>query len=149
MPATVVRAVTLVALISSTGCTSQPPQSQQQVATASTEAASAIPPSVLPCPWSGGSNGLGVTHHLHYLGDQPGPVEIKYNLYVKPDDIKVIYRGQVIAGIGGARSGRGEIRFNWNPLAGDYSVDVVVTGDIWGTRWNYAIACPGQPAANP
>jgi len=103
---------------------------------------------MLPCPWSIESRGEGVTHHLHYLGDQPGLVKIKYNLYVKPDDIRVIYRGQVIAGTGGPRSGRGEIRFDWKPLAGDYSVDVVVTGDIWGTRWNYAITCPGQPAAS-
>ena len=32
--------------------------------------------------------------------------------------------------------------FNWNPVAGDYSVDVIVTGEQWGTRWKYAMACP-------
>jgi len=97
---------------------------------------------MLPCNWSGDSGGEGVTRNRHYLGDKPGFVGINYNLYVKPDDIKVIYRGQVIAGTGGPRSGRGGFGFNWNPVAGDYSVDVVVTGEMWGTRWTYAMNCP-------
>ena len=63
-------------------------------------------------------------------------------MFVKPDDLKVIYRGQVIAGTGGPRSSRGEIRFDWKPVARDYAVDVVVTGDMWGTRWTYAMSCP-------
>jgi len=100
------------------------------------------PPGMLPCDWSGDSGGEGVTRNRHYLGDKPGFVAINYNLYVKPDDIKVIYRGQVIAGTGGPRSGRGGFGFDWNPVAGDYSVDVIVTGELWGTRWTYAMACP-------
>ena len=86
--------------------------------------------------------GEGVTRNRHYLGDKPGFVGINYNLYVKPDDIKVIYRGQVLAGTGGPRSGRGGFGFDWKPVAGDYSVDVVVTGEMWGTRWTYAMVCP-------
>lgn len=100
------------------------------------------PPGMLPCDWSGDSGGEGVTRNRHYLGDKPGFVAINYNLYVKPDDIKVIYRGQVIAGTGGPRSGRGGFGFDWNPVAGDYSVDVIVTGELWGTRWTYAMSCP-------
>jgi hypothetical protein len=100
------------------------------------------PPGMLPCDWSGDSGGEGVTRNRHYLGDKPGFVAINYNLFVKPDDIKVIYRGQVIAGTGGPRSGRGGFGFDWNPVAGDYSVDVIVTGEMWGTRWNYAMSCP-------
>ena len=65
------------------------------------------PPGTLPCNWSGDSGGEGVTRNRHYLGDKPGFVGINYNLYVKPDDIKVMYRGQNIAGTGGPRSGRG------------------------------------------
>ena len=52
----------------------------------------------LPCDWSGDSGGEGMTRNKHFLGDRPGFVAINYNLYVRPDDIKVIYRGQVIAG---------------------------------------------------
>jgi len=100
------------------------------------------PPGMLPCDWSGDSGGEGVTRNRHYLGERPGFVGINYNLYVKPDDIKVIYRGQNIAGTGGPRSGRGGFGFNWNPVAGDYSVEVIVTGEMWGTRWTYAMSCP-------
>ena len=52
----------------------------------------------LPCNWSGNSGGEGVTRNKHYLGDKPGFVAINYNLYVRPDDIKVMYRGQMLAG---------------------------------------------------
>lgn len=97
---------------------------------------------MLPCNWSGSSGGEGVTHNHHYLGERPGFVAISYNLYVRPDDIKVVYRGQILAGTGGPRSGRGGFGFDWNPVAGDYSVDVVVTGEMWGTRWTYAMSCP-------
>jgi hypothetical protein len=118
----------------------QPPPQQQ--ARAEPPPVSRPPPGMLPCNWSGDSGGEGVTHNHHYLGDRPGFVAINYNLYVKPDDIKVIYRGQLLAGTGGPRSGRGGFGFNWNPVAGDYSVDVVVTGEMWGTRWTYAMTCP-------
>ncbi|MBV8188868.1 MAG: hypothetical protein JOY64_03740 [Alphaproteobacteria bacterium] len=119
-----------------------PPPPQQQAAAPQAPPISRPPPGMLPCNWSGDSGGEGVTHHRHYLGDKPGFVGINYNLYVKPDDIKVVYRGQVIAGTGGPRSGRGGFGFDWRPVAGDYSVDVIVTGEMWGTRWTYAMSCP-------
>jgi hypothetical protein len=118
----------------------QPPQ--QQAAAPAAPPINRPPPGQLPCNWSGDSGGEGVTRNKHYLGDRPGFVAINYNLYVKPDDIKVIYRGQVLAGTGGPRSGRGGFGFDWKPVAGDYSVDVVVTGEMWGTRWTYAMVCP-------
>ena len=100
------------------------------------------PPGQLPCDWAGDSGGEGITRNKHYLGDKPGFVAINYNLFVRPDDIKVIYRGQVLNSTGGPRSGRGGFGFDWKPVGGDYSVDVVVTGQMLGTRWNYAMACP-------
>ena len=122
-----------------------PPPPQQQAAAPEQPKAPPInrpPPGQLPCNWSGDSGGEGVTRNKHYLGDKPGFVAINYNLYVKPDDIKVVYRGQVIAGTGGPRSGRGGFGFDWKPVAGDYSVDVIVTGEMWGTRWTYSMVCP-------
>src|SRR5882724_1863072 len=122
-----------------------PPPPQQQAAVPQVPPAPPInrpPPGQLPCNWSGDSGGEGVTRNKHYLGDKPGFVGINYNLYVKPDDIKVVYRGQVLAGTGGPRSGRGGFGFDWKPVAGDYSVDVIVTGEMWGTRWTYAMVCP-------
>jgi len=122
-----------------------PPPPQQQAAVPQAPPAPPInrpPPGQLPCNWSGDSGGEGVTRNKHYLGDKPGFVGINYNLYVKPDDIKVVYRGQVLAGTGGPRSGRGGFGFDWKPVAGDYSVDVIVTGEMWGTRWTYSMVCP-------
>ena len=116
-----------------------PPPPQQQ---ASAPPTNRPPPGMLPCDWSGDSGGEGVTRNKHYLGEKPGFVAINYNLFVKPDDIKVIYRGQVLAGTHGPRSGRGGFGFDWHPVAGDYSVDVIVTGEMWGTRWTYAMSCP-------
>ena len=118
------------------------PPPQQQAAVPQAPPTNRPPPGQLPCNWSGDSGGEGVTRNRHYLGDKPGFVAINYNLYVKPDDIKVMYRGQNIAGTGGPRSGRGGFGFNWNPVPGDYSVDVIVTGEMWGTRWTYAMVCP-------
>lgn len=115
------------------------PQPQQQ---ASAPPVNRPPPGQLPCDWSGDSGGEGVTRNKHYLGDKPGFVALNYQLFQRPDDIKVIYRGQQLAGTGGPRSGRGGFGFDWNPVGGDYSVDVIVTGEQWGTRWNYAISCP-------
>jgi hypothetical protein len=119
-----------------------PPPPQQQAAVPQAPPTTRPPPGQLPCNWSGDSGGEGVTRNRHYLGDKPGFVGINYNLYVKPDDIKVVYRGQVLAGTGGPRSGRGGFGFEWKPVAGDYSVDVIVTGEMWGTRWTYAMVCP-------
>jgi hypothetical protein len=48
----------------------------------------------------------------------------------------------MLAGTHGPRSGRGGFGFDWHPVAGDYSVDVIVTGEMWGTRWTYALSCP-------
>jgi hypothetical protein len=117
-----------------------PPAPQQQAHAAPPP--NRPPPGTLPCDWSGDSGGEGVTRNKHYLGDRPGFVAINYDLYVRPDDIKVVYRGQVLAGTHGPRSGRGGFGFNWNPVAGDYSVDVIVTGEMWGTRWKYQMSCP-------
>jgi hypothetical protein len=117
-----------------------PPPPQQQARAAPPP--NRPPPGMLPCDWSGDSGGEGVTRNKHYLGETPGFVAINYNLYVRPDDVKVVYRGQVIASTQGPRSGRGGISFNWNPVPGDYSVDVIVTGEMWGTRWTYAMSCP-------
>jgi hypothetical protein len=47
-----------------------------------------------------------------------------------------------IGGTGRPRSGRGEISFDWNPVPGDYSVDVVVTPGMWSSRWDYSMSCP-------
>jgi len=53
-----------------------------------------------------------------------------------------MYRGRQIAGTRGPQSGRGGFGFDWRPVDGDYSVEVIVIGEIFGTRWTYAMSCP-------
>jgi len=117
----------------------EPPKPPQQAAA---PPVNRPPPGQLPCDWSGSAGAEGVTHNKHYLGDKPGFIALNYQLFQAPDDIRVMYRGQQIAGTGGPRSGRGGFGFDWNPVAGDYSVDVIVIGQHIGTRWEYAISCP-------
>jgi hypothetical protein len=117
----------------------EPPKPPQQAAA---PPVNRPPPGQLPCDWSGSAGAEGVTHNKHYLGDKPGFIALNYQLFEAPDDIRVMYRGQQIAGTGGPRSGRGGFGFDWNPVAGDYSVDVIVIGQHIGTRWEYAISCP-------
>ena len=119
-----------------------PPPKPQAAAPPPTPPISRPPPGQLPCDWAGDSGGEGITRNKHHLGDKPGFVTINYNLFVRPDEIMVMYRGQQIAGTRGPRSGRGGFGFDWRPVDGDYSVDVIVVGEIQGTRWNYAMACP-------
>jgi hypothetical protein len=143
--AAAVRAVTLLALISGVGCVAKPP-SQLQGTRASTVPTTA-PPGTLPCNLETYAAHDGVTHQLHYLGDKPGRVLVDYDNYIKPDVIEVTYRGQVIGGTGGPRSGHGAFLFDWNPMAGDYVVDVVVTGNESLTRWKYSITCPAAASS--
>lgn len=119
-----------------------PPPPPSQPAHAVAPPVNRPPPGQLPCNWSGDSGGQGVTRNKHYLGDRPGFVAINYDLYVKPDAIRVMYRGQELAGTGGPRSGRGGFGFDWRPVPPDYSVDVIVIGEMFGTQWKYQIACP-------
>lgn len=99
------------------------------------------PPGQLPCEWAGNGD-EGVPHNKHYLGDKPGFVIINYNLLERPDHIKVIHHGKVIASSPGPGGGRGSFGFDWKPVDGEYSIDVVATGAMFGTRWMYAMACP-------
>lgn len=99
------------------------------------------PPGQLPCKWAG-NGGEGVPRNTHYLGDKPGFVIINYNLLERPDHIKVIHHGKVIASSPGPGGGRGAFGFDWKPVDGAYSIDVVATGAMFGTRWMYAMACP-------
>jgi hypothetical protein len=133
------RSALLLVLVSSAGCSAFQPE----VAKPPAGLASGGPAGTFPCDWPGDAMHGGETHHLHYLGEKPGVVKVKYNMFVKPDDLRVVYRGQVIGGTGGPRSGRGHFTFDWTPTAGDYVVDVVVKGELWGTRSIYAMTCPG------
>ncbi len=100
------------------------------------------PPGQLPCNAATSSGGQGVTRNKHFLGDIPGPVSVTYEMYTQPDDLRVVYRDDILTTTGGARSGGDTLSFDWRPVAPDYSVEVIVTGEGDGTKWTYSVSCP-------
>jgi hypothetical protein len=105
------------------------------------------PPDAQPCNEETQSGGRGVTRSRHYLGPTPGPVRLRYNTRVEPDEINVYYRGRLVATTGGPVPGTGEIGFNWRPTGGGpeaYVVEVEVIGRGATTVWRYQLACPGN-----
>jgi hypothetical protein len=100
------------------------------------------PPGMLPCNVETASGGAGVTRNRHYLGNKPGPVTIRYNMKMIPDQMNVYYRGQLVASTRHPTSFFGSLSFNFQPVDGDYSVMVEVVGPHRGTEWSYRLDCP-------
>jgi hypothetical protein len=72
-------------------------------------------------------------------------VSLRYNTQVRPDIIRVYYRGRLIAETPGAVSGLGTVTFDWNPTPGGadaYVVEVEVIGRDARTQWSYLLQCP-------
>lgn len=67
---------------------------------------------------------------------------LDYNTLRLPDQVDVYYRGRLVASTGRSVSWRGQIEFDWRPQGNDYTVEVVVTGDMANTRWGYTLGCP-------
>jgi hypothetical protein len=97
---------------------------------------------VQPCDQETQSGGAGVTRTRHFLGSRPGHVSLDYNTLRLPDQVDVYYRGRLVASTGRSVSWRGSIDFDWRPVGNDYTVEVVVTGDLPNTRWSYVLNCP-------
>lgn len=106
------------------------------------------PADARPCNTETKSGGRGTTVTRHYLGPQPGPVTLSWDMRRFPDRIRVMHRGREIAGSRGYVSGQSAITFPWNPPPGgsgdDYTVTVIVDGDPSGTNteWSYSLGCP-------
>ena len=100
------------------------------------------PPGVQPCNVESQSGGAGETRNRHYLGPTPGPVTLDYDTQTVPDSIEVRYRGRILARTPGMVSGRGQLRFDWQPQGNDHVVEVVVIGPFSNTRWRYRLNCP-------
>lgn len=105
------------------------------------------PPNTQPCNQETRSGGQGRTRTQHFLGPQPGRVQLQYDTRIDPDEIRVRYRGRTVAETGGRVSGPGFIEFNWNPPQGsspeEQVVEVEVVGPGQGTVWGYNLGCPG------
>lgn len=100
------------------------------------------PPGTLPCNADTASGGQGITRNKHFLGNQPGPVTINYDMKTIPDQMNVYYQGQIVASTSRFVSGRGGLTFNFQPRGGDYTVLVEVVGANPGTTWRYIVRCP-------
>jgi hypothetical protein len=86
-----------------------------------------------------------VARNRHFLGDRPGRVTVRYNMLIEPDQLRVFYRGRIVAQTPGPVSGRGTVTFDWRPTPGGadaYVVEIEVIGRGLTTRWSYIIACP-------
>ncbi|MEI7978052.1 MAG: NlpC/P60 family protein [Bacteroidota bacterium] len=94
-----------------------------------------------PCNKQTVSGGLGVTRTPHKLGFDDGKVIIEYDMYPIPDQIDVYYKGVLVASSNTAVSGPGQVSFNYVYNKEDF-VEVVMTGLISGTAWEYTVNCP-------
>lgn len=120
---------------------SQPNSPQPPVATQPRPAAQP-PAGQLSCNWSG-EVAFGMRRSIpHFLGEAPGFVIVNYNTSMHPVDIRVIYRGQTLTSTKGFQMGRGGISFDWRPLPGYYSVEVLLSGQRPDSRLAYSILCP-------
>jgi hypothetical protein len=103
------------------------------------------PPDAQPCNMETQSGGRGVTRTRHFLGARPGRVTLRYNMLSNPDEIRVYYRGRVVAQTPGPVSFFGALGFDWSPTGNGPDAHVVVVeviGTGAGTRWNYRLGCP-------
>ncbi len=108
------------------------------------------PDNIIPCDESvpRNANGDNTPHSQPYeLGPNPGNISLCYftgNTY--PDDIKVIYDGQVIFETGieltGDQEFCREIRYDYRPGKPTYVTVTVEPSTSFETRWTYRLGCP-------
>lgn len=86
------------------------------------------------------------TRTRHYLGPVPGRVVLSYDALARPDWIRVIHNGRVLAETPGYVSRRGGIEFDWRPPPNQrgeaYVVEVIVSSQEPRTEWSYRLSCP-------
>lgn len=89
------------------------------------------------------SGGQGRTLTKHLLGGQSGRVLVQYDMQHIPDEIKVIYDGQVVVASNSFVSGVGLLE--WQYQAGANRPDfcmVEVSAPSNNTVWEYLLNCP-------
>ncbi len=100
------------------------------------------PPGVLACSAATSSGRGTLTRNRHYLGDKPGLVTIRYEMHSVPDEMRVYYRGRVVATTGRPVSGTGTLSFRYQPEDAIYTVLVEVASAEVQTGWDYTLGCP-------
>jgi hypothetical protein len=96
----------------------------------------------MACSAATSSGGGKITQKRHYVGKEPGTVTIGYDMEDQPDELRVYYRGTIVATTGRAVSGRGTLSFRYQPEAEFYTVVVEVVSEIPTTKWKYTLGCP-------
>ena len=88
-----------------------------------------------------GQEGFTSTNHL--LGKNAGNVLVQYDTNNIPDEITIIYDGQVVASSGGLVSNEGSMTWEYKAEKGkpDFCT-VEVSAPTSGTQWQYLVNCP-------
>lgn len=95
------------------------------------------------CDVTSNSGGQGSFSQIHQLGNTSGTVQVRYEMFTIPDQLNLVYNGQVVASTSGLVSGRGTLSFQYMPKQGDpafCTIQLIAPND--GTQWNYTINCP-------
>ena len=89
------------------------------------------------------SGGKGHISTKHNLGNNPGTVNIRYDMVNIADQMDVYYDGQLVASTNGLVKGRGTLSFVYTAQNGkpDFCT-VEMTAPKNGTVWIYFIGCP-------
>lgn len=93
-----------------------------------------------PCGQTSESGGYGVTERVTEMGRSSGTFTLDYDTYSVPDQIEVLYQGEVIWSSGGPVAGPGSVPIFYRGSA--TQITVRVTGETQGTAWRYTAGCP-------
>lgn len=102
------------------------------------------PLNVKPCDYDESkSGGQGIETNYHSLGENPGMVNIAYNMEGIPDRLDVYYDDNLVASTNSYVSGRGVLSFYYPAENGrpDFC-KIVLRAPKNGTVWSYHIGCP-------
>lgn len=100
------------------------------------------PPNTLQCGVSNNTGGGDYYEKHHEMGASAGMVKITYDMYSAPDKMEVFYMNQVLATTHMEVSGKGELKFSYNPVAGVTQIKVVLTSSDKSSAWVYLVDCP-------
>jgi len=101
------------------------------------------PENSIPCDALTESGGEGTYTYTHWLGPNPGNINIYYDMFNRPDEMKVHYNGQLVASTGGLVSEDGTLSFKYdaNPGEPEYC-EIKMSAPEEGTQWYYVLNCP-------
>lgn len=100
-------------------------------------------PNVINCDAVVTSGGKGVTRTKHVLGSQSGWVKVQYDMQNIPDQIRVLYDNENVAGTDGQVKGEGILEWEYEAKAGkpDFCI-VEMSAPGEHTVWDYLLNCP-------